>query len=51
MIRNEKSAYRFEDKVVVITSAARGMGAAHARAFHQEGAKVVLTMCLRKADR
>ena len=43
MIRNEKSAYRFEDKVVVITGAARGMGAAHARAFHQEGAKVVLT--------
>ena len=24
MVRNEKSAYRFEDKVVVITGTARG---------------------------
>jgi 3alpha(or 20beta)-hydroxysteroid dehydrogenase len=41
--RKGRSAYRFEDKVVLITGAARGMGAAHGRAFHEEGAKVVLT--------
>lgn len=34
---------RLKGKVAVITGAAQGMGAAHARAFIQEGAKVVLT--------
>ena len=34
---------RLEGKVAIITGAARGMGASHARRFMAEGAKVVLT--------
>lgn len=34
---------RLAEKVAIITGAARGMGAAHARRFAAEGAKVVLT--------
>jgi 3alpha(or 20beta)-hydroxysteroid dehydrogenase len=34
---------RLEGKIAIITGAAQGMGAAHARRFIKEGAKVVLT--------
>lgn len=34
---------RLQDKVIIITGAAQGMGAAHARLCIEEGAKVVLT--------
>lgn len=34
---------RLEGKVAIVTGAAQGMGASHARAFVKEGAKVVLT--------
>lgn len=34
---------RLNGKVAIITGAARGMGASHARVFAQEGAKLVLT--------
>ena len=34
---------RLEGKVAIVTGAAQGMGASHARAFIKEGAKVVLT--------
>jgi len=34
---------RLQGKVAIITGAARGMGASHARRFAQEGARVVLT--------
>jgi 3alpha(or 20beta)-hydroxysteroid dehydrogenase len=33
---------RFDDRVVFITGGARGMGEAHVRGFHAEGAKVVI---------
>src|SRR2546425_3176907 len=33
---------RFQDRVVFITGAARGMGRAHALAFAREGARLVL---------
>lgn len=34
---------RLEGKIAIVTGAARGMGASHARLFVREGAKVVLT--------
>lgn len=34
---------RLENKVAIVTGAAQGMGAAHAKRFVEEGAKVVLT--------
>lgn len=34
---------RLDNKVAIITGSAQGMGAAHARRFIQEGAKVILT--------
>lgn len=39
---------RFQNKVVLITGAARGMGAAHVKAFIEEGAKVVFTDILKE---
>ena len=34
---------RLQDKVIIITGAAQGMGETHARLCMEEGAKVVLT--------
>lgn len=42
---------RLEGKVAIITGAARGMGEAHARLFHEHGAKVVLTDLLENEGR
>lgn len=41
---------RLDGKVAIITGAARGMGAAHARRFAAEGAKVLLTDILPEGD-
>ncbi len=42
---------RLDDKVVVVTGAARGQGEAEARLFVEEGARVVLTDVLEEAGR
>lgn len=42
---------RLDGRVAIITGAARGMGAAHARAFVREGARVVLTDVLEDEGR
>lgn len=42
MTKNEAVANRLENKVALITGGARGMGEAHARAFVEQGARVVL---------
>jgi (+)-trans-carveol dehydrogenase len=42
MASAESTSARFQDRVVVITGAARGMGRAHALAFAREGARLVL---------
>lgn len=42
-LRRTKQMNRLEGKVAIITGAAQGMGASHARAFIREGASVVLT--------
>ncbi|HTF30503.1 MAG TPA: glucose 1-dehydrogenase [Flavitalea sp.] len=39
---------RLKDKVAIITGGARGMGAAHARKFVEEGARVLITDLLEK---
>lgn len=46
-----ESRARFMGKVAVITGAARGMGAWHARLFAQEGCKVVVTDVLENEGR
>jgi NAD(P)-dependent dehydrogenase (short-subunit alcohol dehydrogenase family) len=40
--RRNRMAGRMQDKVAIVTGAARGQGAAHARLLAEEGAKVVL---------
>ncbi len=42
---------RFENRTVVVTGAARGMGASHARGFVQEGANVLVTDILEQEGR
>src|SRR5699024_6660276 len=41
--KGENKMGRLEGKIAIITGAAQGMGASHARRFVDEGAKVVLT--------
>ena len=42
VVCTESSRARFQDRVVLITGAARGMGRSHALAFAREGARLVL---------
>ena len=42
VVSTESSRVRFQDRIVLITGAARGMGRSHALAFAREGARLVL---------
>src|ERR1700752_2560970 len=42
---------RFDDRTVVVTGGARGMGASHARGFIAEGANVVIADVLEQEGR
>ncbi|MDQ2904201.1 MAG: mycofactocin-coupled SDR family oxidoreductase [Chloroflexota bacterium] len=42
MVSAESTSARFQDRVILITGAARGMGRAHALAFAHEGARLVV---------
>src|ERR1700716_1814608 len=42
---------RFENRAVIVTGGARGMGASHARGFVAEGANVVIADLLEKEGR
>src|SRR5712671_7203859 len=46
-----RSMKRFDHRTVIVTGGARGMGAAHARGFVAEGAKVVIADLLEKEGR
>ena len=50
MASAESTSVRFQDRVVFITGAARGMGRAHALAFAREGAKLVLCDACRQYE-
>jgi NAD(P)-dependent dehydrogenase (short-subunit alcohol dehydrogenase family) len=49
--RIREESMRLEDKVAIVTGAASGMGAATARLFAREGAKVMLTDVLESEGR
>ena len=42
---------RFENRTVIVTGGARGMGASHARGFIAEGANVVIADVVDQEDR
>jgi len=41
-VKREKVMKRFDNRTVIVTGGARGMGASHARGFVAEGANVVI---------
>jgi len=47
----ERMMKRFENRTVIVTGAARGMGASYARGFVAEGANVVIADVLEKEGR
>src|SRR6266404_3597675 len=47
-MRGEEIMKRFDNRTVIITGGARGMGASHARGFVAEGANVVIADVLEK---
>ena len=47
----EKVMKRFDDRTVIVTGGARGMGASHARGFVAEGANVVIADVLEQEGR
>src|SRR5258705_4642080 len=50
-LRKETIMKRFDNRTVIITGGARGMGASHARGFVAEGANVVIADVLEQEGR
>jgi 3alpha(or 20beta)-hydroxysteroid dehydrogenase len=50
-MKGETVMKRFDDRTVIVTGAARGMGASHARGFVAEGANVVIADVLEQEGR
>ena len=51
LFKAERIMKRFDNRTVIITGAARGMGASHARGFLAEGANVVIADVLEQEGR
>jgi 3alpha(or 20beta)-hydroxysteroid dehydrogenase len=50
-MEGEKVMKRFDNRTVIVTGGARGMGASHARGFVAEGANVVIADLLEQEGR
>src|SRR6266481_4933883 len=50
-MKGEKVMKRFDNRTVIVTGGARGMGARHARGFIAEGANVVIADILEQEGR
>src|SRR5882762_577707 len=50
-MKEERVMKRFENRTVIVTGSARGMGASHARGFVAEGANVVIADVLEEEGR
>src|SRR5881628_22787 len=50
-MRTKPHMKRFDDRTVIVTGGARGMGASHARGFIAEGANVVIADLLEQEGR
>src|SRR5439155_11174030 len=51
IMQTKRHMKRFDDRTVIVTGGARGMGASHARGFIAEGANVVIADVLKQEGR